>query len=109
MACHWHSTDMPSSRDKVSILTIVSQCCLSLNEYYKYKIFHGNLILEKFIHHNVKMTPFRSPGMDQRANIDEDNPHSQFYDHPDLHGRICPGAVVREGTEQPDVLQVLHV
>ena len=109
MACHWHSTDMPSLRDKASILTIVLQCCLSLNEYYKCKIFHENLSLEKFIHHNVKMTPFRSPGMDQRANIDEDNPHSQFCDHPYLHRHIRPGAVVGEGTEQPDVLQVLHV
>ena len=47
--------------------------------------------------------------MDQRANIDEDNPHSQFCDHPYLHRHIRPGAVVGEGTEQPDVLQVLHV
>ena len=43
MACHWHSTDMPFWRDKASILTIVSQCYLSPNEYYKYETFHENL------------------------------------------------------------------
>ena len=55
------------------------------------------------------MTSLRSRGTDQRTNIDEDHPHSQLCDRPSLHRHIPPGAVVREGAEQPDVLQVLHV
>ena len=72
-------------------------------------MFYENLILKEVIHQNVKMTPFRSPGTDQRTDIDEDHPHSQFCDRPSLHRHLRPGAAIGEGAEQPDVLQVLHV